>query len=126
MYQEFVEWARNQPLNPRIGSEHAIRKALEYFNKDAEYDGLITDLEKKKRIKELWSGNKVREWTRISEQGQWRTVREVMNRVREKLAGDEGVGQLEEDELRRWVAQCFSELLRERAEKSEIISSGNE
>lgn len=59
--------------------------ALVYFGRKSEYDGLVEQNQRKIRLKKIWNGKKVEEWT-----GWYGTdVGKVMKLVREWTGGDE-------------------------------------
>ncbi|KAH9480617.1 hypothetical protein JR316_0007217 [Psilocybe cubensis] len=97
MYAEFVEWVKatkpsSHPYNqlPRQERFDRIREdALRFFNKKKEYEDLAKLRAAKTRLNDLFSGTHVRNWTGLG--GHWIGVKKIMDEVRNRLGGEEGV-----------------------------------
>ena len=117
MYHAFLHWgdarpgtsAENdrQPQETREAEEkEAIiesvrREALAFFDKQEEHDALVEANERRLRLKAIWNGKKVGEWTG----GNGRVVGKVMKLLRQTI-GEEKIGQMTEDELKQHVLQA--------------------
>ena len=122
MYAEFVEWVEEtrelkQPLTSvPLSREDRYAKtreeALIFFNKKEEFNALVKARFNRQRLKESFSGSRVRDWTELGEY--WKGVKLVMDEVRVRLGGEEGiVGLLDEhgeDALRKVVLQAKADL----------------
>ncbi|KAJ7475721.1 hypothetical protein FB451DRAFT_254437 [Mycena latifolia] len=106
MYAEFVQWAKEQ--NQHLGDsnsasrgclnkEEQIQHALKYFGKKEQFDALAREDSEKARIKESFSGSKVRSWTGFSE-GQWKDLKATMDQVRAWVGGEQGILKILDEE----------------------------
>jgi hypothetical protein len=101
MYAEFVEWAKQRAASMveeapqgrkemRKERELKVRdEALVYFKKKEAFDALTRERELRVQVKQVFNGSKVRDWTDLGEH--WKGVKIVMNGVRERVGGEEGV-----------------------------------
>jgi hypothetical protein len=114
MYQAFLHWgdarcAENdrQPQETREAEEKEViiesvrREALAFFGKQEEHDALVEANERRLRLKAIWNGKKVGEWTG----GNSRVVGNVMKLLRQTI-GEEKIGQMTEEELKQHVLQA--------------------
>lgn len=120
MYAEFVEWVEttkpsSHPYNQLTREEKFDRireDALVFFNKKKEFEDLAKSRMDKARLKEAFSGSRVRDWTGLGEY--WKGVKLIMDEVRERLGGEQGLLQFlddhTEDELKAVVLQVQSDL----------------
>ena len=122
MYAEFVEWVEetrkleqfstSAPLSREDRYAKTREEALIFFNKKEEFNALVKARFNRLRLKESFSGSRVRDWTELGEY--WKGVKLVMDEVRVRLGGEEGiVGLLDEhgeDELRKVVLQAKADL----------------
>ncbi|KAI9512422.1 hypothetical protein F5148DRAFT_1163196 [Russula earlei] len=116
MYHAFFQWrdARESPdaeneSQPQDVQETGDREAmiesvreeaLTFFGKRDEHDALVQANERKVRLKAIWNGRKVGEWTG----GNGRVVGRVMALMRQTI-GEEEIGQMTEEELKGHVLQ---------------------
>ena len=119
MYAEFVQWVQaNAQSKP---SEHGSREerqekirleALAFFQKKEEFEALAQARNDRQRLKEVFSGSRVRDWAEMGER--WKGVKAIMDAVRERLGGEEGVLKFvrenSEDELRKVVLEVRDSL----------------
>jgi hypothetical protein len=110
MYAEFVEWAMEKAaVSPsredtmqeskemRQERELKIRdEALVYFKQREAFDALTRERFLRMRVKEVFRGSKVRDWTGLGEH--WKGVKIVMDAVRDRIGGEEGVIKILETE----------------------------
>lgn len=120
MYTEFVEWISRRPPRSGLYAElsHAekaqrIREdALIFFNKKDEFDALARLRLCRLRLKETFSGIQVRDWTEMG--NYWKGVKLIMDEVRERLGGDQGVSDYleahSEEGLKAFVIQVQHDL----------------
>ena len=117
MYQAFLQWsdakastiAENdgQPQVTREAEEkEAIvesvkEEALVFFGKQEDHDALVQANERRLRLKAMWNGRKVGEWTG----GGGTVVGRVMKLLRQTI-GEEKIGQMTEEELKQHVLQA--------------------
>jgi hypothetical protein len=117
MYQAFFQWD-NARVNATVegnsllqgvqemADKEAVREsvkqeALTFFGKREEHDGLVQANERRLRLKTIWNGRKVGEWTG----GNGRLIGKVMAHMRQTV-GEEKIGQMTEDELKQHVLQA--------------------
>lgn len=120
MYAEFVQWVKDmQPRSPlynELSEEERIQRihedALTFFKKKEELNNLVNLRLRKLRLKESFSGDRVREWTQIG--NHWKGVKLIMDEVRQRLGGEQGVSNFldanSEDALKSLVLQVQTEL----------------
>lgn len=119
MYAEFVAWAKQQAAvttGAGAPAEDATRsvqqEALVHFNKEEEFYASSRAVDTRVRLKGAFNGHDVRMWTGLGEY--WKGVKMVMDRVRERLGGDEGVLRVLDEEgeegVKRAVMQAKEEL----------------
>ncbi|KAI0004510.1 hypothetical protein BJV74DRAFT_807758 [Russula compacta] len=117
MYQAFFQWSEARVVSPTKNdgqpqgvweAEHkeafteSVRgEALVFFGKREEYDALVQANERRIRLKAIWNGKKVGEWTG----GNGRVVSRVMGLMRQTI-GEEKIGQMTEEELKQHVLQA--------------------
>lgn len=98
MYAEFVEWVEKQrntsewdgdtPVPEQIQANGQL-EALVFFNKREAFDALVSERSSRIRLKECFSGTVVRDWADMG--GYWKGVKLIMDEVRARLGGEEGV-----------------------------------
>lgn len=110
MYAEFVNWAvqqqkgldipmvnKTQTQQAREEKKQRVRdEALVHFGKKAEFDENNRVRAARMRLKEDFSGTNVRDWTELGEY--WKGVKIIMDAVRMRVGGDEGVLKILEEE----------------------------
>ncbi|KAG6900338.1 hypothetical protein C0993_012295 [Termitomyces sp. T159_Od127] len=104
MYAEFVQWAGEKTAlaGEKKGrrTEEQLQElrglALVHFNKKDLFDTLAREREQRAGLKQAWSGSRVRDWAELG--NYWKGVKLIMDAVRERLGGDEGVTKLYEKE----------------------------
>jgi hypothetical protein len=117
MYQAFLQWSdvkvapaaanHGQPqekeeTKDREAAREAVRReALEFFGKREEHDALVRANERKVRLKAIWNGRKVGEWTGNNN----RAIGRVMALMRQTI-GEEKIVQMTEEELKQHVLQA--------------------
>ncbi|KAF7375035.1 hypothetical protein MSAN_00389600 [Mycena sanguinolenta] len=98
MYAQFVEWVKEQQQHETGGDagtrgmekEEQIQHALKYFGKKEEWDVIEREVTDKARLKEGFSGTKVREWARLPVE-QWKDLKNIMDEVRASVGGEPGI-----------------------------------
>jgi hypothetical protein len=116
MYNRFKAWAQEQQCDepePSWTPETVVAEALVYFNKKAEYDALMREYarvasihEARRRVKSVFNGTLVGEWTGLSNLN----VKKVMDRVRERMGGEVAMDGKTMEEIRSAVEQANVEL----------------
>lgn len=119
MYFQFTQWAKQQGGD--VGGERdlseaekkrVIDEALDYFHKKEEFEALAQARAARVRLKVGFDGKKVNQWCDLGDY--WKGVKLVMDGVRKKCGGDEGVlGIIDsegEDGVKRLVLQVRDEL----------------
>ena len=117
MYQAYFHWneakakataenecpsPQNQETNDRETVIQAIgQEALVFFGKQEEHDALVQENERRLRVKAMWNGRKVGEWTSWS----GRLIGRLMKFMRQSV-GEEKIGQMTEEELKEHVLQA--------------------
>jgi hypothetical protein len=103
MYAEFVEWAMERTASATPGEEVVPKskemrqsrelqfrdEALVHFKRKETFDALTRERFSRMRVKEVFGGSRVRDWTDLGEH--WKGVKIVMDAVRERVGGEEGV-----------------------------------
>ncbi|KJA21192.1 hypothetical protein HYPSUDRAFT_88200 [Hypholoma sublateritium FD-334 SS-4] len=97
MYSEFVEWvATTKIVSQQISCmsreewQAKIRdEALVYFNKKLEYEASSKLRLDRLRLKQSFSGSRVRDWTGLGEY--WPGVKLIMDEVRHQVGGENGI-----------------------------------
>lgn len=131
MYQAYFQWneARAKaaaetdcpcPQEQETDDREALiqttgQEALVYFGKQEEHDALVQDNERRLRIKAMWNGTKVGEWTSWSG---W-LVGRLMKHMRQTV-GEEKIGEMTEDELKEQVLQAKEIIESELAQERQI------
>ena len=77
------------------------QEALVYFGKQEQHDALVQENERRLRIKAMWNGHKVGEWTGWNG---W-LIGRLMKYMRQTV-GEEKIGQMTEAELKEHVLQA--------------------
>ncbi|KAI9465486.1 hypothetical protein BJY52DRAFT_1220717 [Lactarius psammicola] len=87
---------RETAMQTSIGQE-----ALVFFGKQEEHNALVQENERRLRVKAMWNGRKVGEWT------SWngRLVGRLMNFMRQNV-GEQKIGQMTEEELKQHVLEA--------------------
>lgn len=103
MYAEFVEWAMRKAVAPSSGGE-AVQESKEmrqerelrlrdevliHFKQKEAFDALERERFLRMRVKEVFSGSKVGYWTDLGKH--WKGVKIVMDAVRDRVGGEDGV-----------------------------------
>lgn len=97
MYSDFVEWVTTTKLSgtqfSRVSREDWQAKvrdeALHYFNKKMEFAAASKLRSDRLRLKQYFSGSRVRDWTGLG--GYWVGVKIIMDEIRRQLGGEDGV-----------------------------------
>jgi len=119
MYAEFVRWVETRPpttslyLRSREEKQRQIREeALIFFNKKEEFEGLARDRQNRSRLKEVFSGSRVRDWAELGEY--WKGVKLIMDEVRTRMGGEEAILEFlnknSEEDLKNIVLQVKDDL----------------
>jgi hypothetical protein len=121
MYAEFVSWvsALQEQGDMRNTTRHDFPTAsglrddaLAFFNKKDEFESLIRGRAAKAQLKNVFNAQMVTTW--IGRRRDWQTVKSVMQGMRERLGGDEGVlkcwEEKGEEELHRIALVALKEL----------------
>ena len=116
MYHAYFHWddararatdslsLQKQETNDRETAVQAIgQEALVFFGKQEEHNALVQDNERRLRVKAMWNGRKVGEWTTWNNNG--RLVGRLMRFMRQSV-GEEKIGQMTEEELKQHVLQA--------------------
>ncbi|KAE9400430.1 hypothetical protein BT96DRAFT_1097497 [Gymnopus androsaceus JB14] len=114
MYREFVLFANEQAARPGVTTmdmEEVLRRredvrneALVEFGWRDEVDGHVRLYEARKRLKCVFNGTTVKDWTGLG--NNWRGVKIVMDVVRKKHEDEEGILQVLMSEGEVGVKQC--------------------
>lgn len=97
------------------------REALAFFGKREEHDALVEANERRLRLKAIWNGKKVGEWTG----GNGRVVGKVMKLLRQTI-GEEKIGQMTEEELEQHVLQAKETVELQFSEEQQATEEGGE
>jgi hypothetical protein len=119
MYAEFVKWVETRPrttslnLPSREERQRQIREeALIFFNKKEEFESLARDRQNRSRLKEVFSGSRIRDWAELGEY--WKGVKLIMDEVRARMGGEEAILEFlnknSEDDLKKIVLQVKDDL----------------
>ena len=116
MYHAFFQWSEAR-ASPAAGDEsqsqdvqeaekeaviESVRaEALTFFGKQEEHDALARANQRRLRLKAMWNGRKVGEWTG----GNSRIIGRVMDLMR-KTIGEEKISRMTEEELEQHVLQA--------------------
>ncbi|KAJ6513416.1 hypothetical protein C8R45DRAFT_813034 [Mycena sanguinolenta] len=97
MYAQFVEWVKEQQhgvgddaRTRGMEKDEQIQHALKYFGKKEEWDALEREVTDKARLKEGFSGTKVREWAGLPVE-QWKDLKNIMDEIRASVGGEPGI-----------------------------------
>jgi len=129
MYAEFVKWVEKQ-RNTLESQSHKLvlgeieaaaqLEALVFFKKKEAFDALALERSNRIRLKQIFSGSTVHNWADM--RGYWKGVKLIMDEVRIRLGGEEGVliflDKNGEQDLKDMVLQVKDELGIARAEYS--------
>ena len=134
MYQAFLHWsdarastaAENDGQPQEAEDREAIiesvkEEALAFFGKREEHDALVQANERRLRLKAMWNGKKVGEWTG----GGGTVVGRVMKLLRQTI-GEEKIGQMTEEELKQHVLQAKETVELQLAEERQAKEEGQE
>jgi hypothetical protein len=139
MYQAFLQWkdedARasaaaeddSQPQETEEAEdkeaiiESVRREALAFFGKQEEHDALVEANERRLRLKAIWNGKKVGEWTG----GNDRVIGNVMKLLRQTI-GEEKIGQMTEEELKQHVLHAKETVELQFMEEQQAREEGQE
>jgi len=112
MYQAYLEYSRDLLHS---GSQHSrqtsshpsevVREAIRFFNKEVEYDTIVSTNRKRIALKKAFCGRLVMEWTGVSGIG----VRDIMHHVRSNLSEDDII-QMDQEILRSIAVQAKHDL----------------
>jgi hypothetical protein len=121
MYQAFLQWssARASPavkddgqhqMTQESEDNEAVREsvreeALAFFGKQEEHDALVQANKRRARLKAIWNGKKVGEW--VGNNGYM--IGRVMRLMRQTI-GEEKIGQMTDEEIKRHVLQAKEEV----------------
>ena len=118
MYQAYFQWndarakataenddslsPQKQESNDRETAMQTVGQgALVFFGKREEYDALVEENEQRLRVKAMWNGRKVGEWTGWN----GRLIGRLMNFMRQTV-GEQKIGQMTEEELEQQVLRA--------------------
>jgi hypothetical protein len=108
MYYEFVEWAMKRMAaasgekaqeTAEMRQERKLKlrdEVLVHFQQKEAFDASTRERLLRIRVKEVFRGSKVRDWTELGEH--WMGVKIVMDAVRERVGGEAGVMKILEAE----------------------------
>lgn len=112
MYQAYIEYTRNllhsgscDSNRSSLQASEVVREAIGFFNKELEYNNIVSANRRRIALKNAFSGRHVMEWTGAS----GICVRDIMNCVRAKLSEDDII-QMDEETLRSVTMQAKHEL----------------
>ncbi|KAF9013294.1 hypothetical protein BDQ17DRAFT_1419451 [Cyathus striatus] len=129
MYWQFIEWVKDggayvKSVVPKSIPDQEDREerdkrlqdlALDFFGKREEFDALQRELDEKivkAQARKSYNGTIVGEWTGLT--GKWLTVKKIMDKVRERVGGDQATIQMMqnhgEEELKAIVIEVAKEL----------------
>ncbi|KAJ3802483.1 hypothetical protein GGU11DRAFT_865496 [Lentinula aff. detonsa] len=121
MYFDFVAWANERSAQSGVTSvdmekverrqERVREEALVEFGRRDEVATVVREFEGRKKIKNGFNGTVVDAW--IGSNGNWRKVKTVMDKVRERHGGEEGILRIleleGEDGLKQRVMSALEE-----------------
>ena len=120
MYNNFPTWVEgqsfdNKALNLTLTTDITVQEALDYFGKRKEYDMLMNEYDRlenlhaaRRRVKAIFNGALITEWTGL----QGLDVRRMMEKVRQRTGGEEamdGMGVEEVEGLVKFLAKDFGQ-----------------
>jgi len=119
MYADFVKWletrAPTTSLDFRSREERHRQiqeEALIFFNKKEEFESLARDRQNRSRLKEVFSGSRIRDWAELGEY--WKGVKLIMDEVRTRMGGEgailEFLNKNSEEDLKKIVLQVKDDL----------------
>lgn len=136
MYSDFVEWVTTTKVSSlqiswmsREEWQAKIRdEALVYFNKKLEFEASSRLRLNRLRLKQSFSGSRVRDWTGLGEY--WPGVKLIMDEVRHQIGGEDGVldyiDKNGEEGLRLFTIQVRDDLGIQRADQVDGLVSPNQ
>lgn len=89
MFYAFPKYVRSHATQseiPHPSKSDVQQEALVYFGKKDEFEAVVRDKQLTRRIKELFNGHLVMEWTAVL---YWGTIKKIMDKVRERIGGDD-------------------------------------
>ncbi|KAL0578635.1 G4 quadruplex nucleic acid binding protein [Marasmius crinis-equi] len=108
---ESTTQAGNSTFTPR--QEEVREEALVHFGKKTELEAFLRQTKTRETLKKVFNGHNVRDWAQLGTR--WKTVKLVMDAVREKFGGDEGLMNIieteGEDGIKRRVLECSKDLV---------------
>ncbi|KAI0312063.1 hypothetical protein OF83DRAFT_1147955 [Amylostereum chailletii] len=117
MYQEFFAWneeRKSQAIHPTEGRDALVRRvqeeALVFFGRK-EFDSLVKSNRRRIRLRTIWNGTKVGEWTEWS--GWGRGVGRVMKHLRQTV-GEDRIADMTEEEVKELVLEAKKVVEKER------------
>ena len=111
MYAEFVEWAKERAASTAFSGIEAVQESDEmkeeqelkfrdatliHFKQKDALDTVTREWFFRARVKEVFRGSKVRDWTNLGDH--WKGVKIVMDTVRDRVGGEEGIMRILETE----------------------------
>lgn len=137
MYQAFFRWddARTKATTERDNLPQEVpqgtdkeaarqsvrQEALAFFGKREEHDGLVQANERRIRLKAIWNGTKVGEWT----SGSGKLIGRVMKIMRQTV-GEERISQMTEEELKQHVLQVKEVVVLQLKQEEQAREEGQE
>jgi len=137
MYQAFLRWSdarastaaendgqpqvMREPVDKEAIIESVNEEALVFFGKREEHNALVQSNERRLRLKAMWNGRKVGEWTG----GGGTVVGRVMKLLRQTI-GEEKISQMTEEELKQHVLQAKETVELQLAEERQAREEGQE
>ncbi|KAG6909300.1 hypothetical protein DXG01_001244 [Tephrocybe rancida] len=119
MYAEFVAWAKEKnALAAPVADGSLVKRteeerqafrdaALVHFNKKDHFDALARERDQRATLKHVFNGFSVRDWAELGDY--WKGVKLIMDAVRERFGGDEGVLRLYGEEGEEGVKRVVLE-----------------
>lgn len=111
MYAEFVEWAKERAASTAFSGIEAVQESDEnkeerelkfrdatliHFKQKEAFDTVTRERFFRARVKEVFRGSKVRDWTNLGDH--WKDVKILMDTVRDRVGGEEGIMKILETE----------------------------
>ncbi|KAI9443224.1 hypothetical protein H4582DRAFT_1169908 [Lactarius indigo] len=95
------------------------QEALVFFGKQEEHDALVKENKRRIRLKAMWNGRKVGEWTCWN----GRLVGRLMKLMRQSV-GEQKIGEMTEEELKQHVLQAKETIELQLAQEKQDMESG--
>lgn len=115
MYAEFTSWVSSErsqvtggAVDPKTERADIVDEALVYFNKKHEFEELARSRLGRVRMKAGFNGTKVNEWAGLN--SNWRAVKTIMDEVRARVGGNEGVADILEEKGEEAVKRIVLEV----------------